>query len=75
MANAPAVVVEVRGGTVVGVYGKGLPEDTDLCIIDWDGAMEDPAPAEPDACYGSYFDKVMPEDTKRAFEDCMARSW
>ena len=36
LAPEPRIVVEVRGGVVVGLYQRGIGEDTELWVVDWD---------------------------------------
>jgi len=75
VTKTPSVCIEVRGGVIVGIYQQGLPADTQVCVVDWDGAMESPDPPEPDAAYMTEFDTAIPDDTRAAFNECMGYDW
>ncbi len=75
MGSVPTVLVEVLGGVVQAVYVKGLPEGTQLCIVDWDGATVDPDWGEHGVDGEDQFAGEPSDETKAVFEKWMGRPW
>jgi hypothetical protein len=73
--QAPAVLVEVSGGCVQNVFAKGLPEGTELCVVDYDNDEDENGnPADYSAsCW--HFDVEPDAEARDIFRETAGRDW